>query len=28
MGKMTEEVLQWWNGLAEELQIDIELAGE
>jgi len=28
MGKMAEDVLQWWDGLAEELQLDIELAGE
>ena len=25
MKKMSDEVLRWWDGLAEELQTDIEL---
>ena len=26
--KMSDEVPQWWDGLAEELQIDIEVVHE
>jgi hypothetical protein len=25
MKKMSDEILRWWDGLAEELQTDIEL---
>lgn len=28
MRKMLDEVPQWWSGLAEELQTDIELVEE
>jgi len=28
LGKMSDEVPQWWDGLAEELQIDIEIVHE
>jgi len=28
LGKMSDEVPQWWDGLADELQIDIEVVHE
>ena len=28
LGSMTDEVKEWWKGLGEELQIDIEAVNE